>query len=189
MSFFDNTSLIPLHTLGKIFSDGVIVRFLKGHCKNVSGRVFWRIRNVTEQNMGGIKTWYRNLLLRPAVFAPVEQKQQLKSGSSKPLFPSHASPGSPSPAHLDSGWDTDPNSLLTLPINHPTWELPCCQLARTHLFWLQMGRAGPGKSKTKKRSFARHLCDSETALPEVSLKKNVLVNGLKMRSLEQWHFG
>lgn len=185
MTFFDNTSLIPLHTLVKNFSDGVIVRFLKGHCKNVSGKVFSRIRNVTERNMGGIETWYRNLLLRPAVFAPVEQKQQLKSGSSKPLFPSHASPGSPSPAHLDSGWDTDPNSLLTLPINRPTWELPCCQLAGTHLFgcrWVEQGQA----TARQRKGALQGTC---VTVPEVSLKKNVLVNGLKMRSLEQWHFG
>lgn len=159
--------------------------FLKGHCKTFQ-EGYPKIRNVTEQNTGGIKTKYRNLLLRPAVFPPVEQKQDLKACSSKLLFPSspsHISPSSSAHAHLDSLTPClfsafPPAVPIQIPSLAPSWDSSSvCRLAGSK------GRAGQGSSKHVKAEGAlQGMCVTGKHL---SLKNNRLVSGLKKRCLAQ----
>lgn len=103
--------------------------------------------------MGGIEAWYRSLLIKPAaVFAAVEQKQQLKACSSKPPFPSlpsHVSPSSSSPAHLDTQWDTDPSSHPSHQLSHPRTPSSAASWDRAsgRRSVGSKGRAGQGSKK------------------------------------------
>lgn len=162
--------------------------FLKGHCKTFQ-EGYPEIRNVTEQNTGVIETKYRNLLLRPAVFPPVEQKQDLKAHSSKLLFPSspsHISPSSSAHAHLDSqtlhlSSPFPPAVPTQIPSLAPSWDSSSvCRSAGSK------GRAGQGSSKHVKAEGAlQGLC---VTVKQLSLNKTRLVSGLKKRCLAQWHF-